>query len=83
MYPRLKELRLENRWTQKEVAGHLGCHVGTYGCYERGKTDIPTVSMMKLAYLYDVSLHYILGLTDDRTPHRSCTFEEWREQIGF
>lgn len=39
--------------------------------------------MMKLTYLYDVSLHYILGLTDDRTPHRSCTFEEWREEIGF
>lgn len=83
VYKRIKELRLEKGWTAKEVAEKLGCHVSTYRNYENGKRQIPTEKMMHLSYLYDVSFHYMVDLTDHRTPNKICTFEEWKEAMGL
>lgn len=83
MYKRIKELRLEKGWTQKEVAAKLGCNVNTYGGYERGKTEIPLVVMVHLSYLYDVSFHYMVDMTDIRTPNRFCSFEEWLHAMNI
>ena len=41
-----------------------------YYRYERGYRDIPTHVLIALAKLYDTSVDYILGLTDDPQPHR-------------
>lgn len=68
MDTRLKELRHEKRWTQREVAERLNCCVATYGKYERGQRKIPLTTIVHLAFLYDVSVHYMLKLTDERMP---------------
>ena len=38
----------------------------TYSDYELGKTRIPLESIVKLARMYDVSVDYICGVTDQR-----------------
>ena len=66
MYPRLKELRLEKGLTQKQVAEYLHIATTTYRFYEKNKRRIPTLVFKELADLYDVSVDYLLNLTDER-----------------
>ena len=61
---RLKELREENKYTQQYVAEILNIRQNTYSQYENEKRDIPIRALIVLAKLYDVSVDYILELTD-------------------
>ena len=61
---RLKELRLKNNLTQKEIADYLNITQNTYSQYENGKRQVPTEIYMRLADYYDVSLDYLLGRKD-------------------
>lgn len=65
MFERIKDLRKENRFTQKEVADILDCSQQVYSNYELGQRDIPTSVLMKLSVIYNVSTDYILGLTEN------------------
>ena len=40
-YPRLKDLREDNDFVQKEVAAYLGIDQRVYSTYETGKREIP------------------------------------------
>lgn len=66
---RLKELRKENKYTKKETAKYLKCDVKTYSDYEKGICEIPLQSINLLADLYNVSMDYILELTDNSKPY--------------
>lgn len=61
---RLKELREENKYTQQYVAEVLNIRQNTYSQYENEKREIPIRALILLAKLYDVSVDYILELTD-------------------
>ena len=61
---RLKELREENKYTQQYVAEILNIRQNTYSQYENEKREIPIRAHIVLAKLYDVSVDYILELTD-------------------
>lgn len=61
---RLKELREENKYTQQEIANILDVKQNTYSQYETGQRQIPISMLIKLANFYDVSVDYILNLTD-------------------
>lgn len=61
---RLKELRIENGFTQEYVARYLSVQQNTYSQYETQKRDIPLESLVKLAALYQTSTDYILGIDD-------------------
>lgn len=61
---RLRELREENGYTQREVAKLLGCTQVCYSNYELGKREIPMEYLIALAGLYRVSVDYILKITD-------------------
>lgn len=61
---RLKELREENKYTQQYVAEILNIRQNTYSQYETEKREIPIRALIVLAKLYDVSVDYILELTD-------------------
>ena len=61
---RLKELREENKYTQQYVAEILNIRQNTYSQYENEKREIPIRAVIVLAKLYDVSVDYILELTD-------------------
>ena len=66
---RIRALREDNDKTQTEVAKLLKVGQRTYCDYELGKTRIPVDSLIILAELYDVSMDYICGVSDIRTPY--------------
>ena len=65
-YPRLKDLREDNDFSQQYVAEYLSMKQPQYSRYERGLRDIPTDILIKLAKLYNTSTDYILGLTNNK-----------------
>lgn len=65
-YRRIKDLRTDNDFTQVDVAKFLECHVGVYRRYENGIREIPLWALFKLAKLYDVSIDYMLEITDNK-----------------
>jgi len=65
-FPRLKELRKENRLSQESLAALLGIRQTVYSRYERGFQTIPVEHLLNLAELYGVSTDYILERTDRR-----------------
>ncbi len=62
---RIKDLREDNDYTQKYVAKYLVCDQSLYSKYERGERPVPLEIMVKLAKLYDTSIDYLAGLTDN------------------
>ena len=64
LYRRIRDLREDNDMTQKQLAKVLNCSQQVYSNYELGQRDIPTDILIKLSLHYNVSVDYILGLTD-------------------
>ena len=64
MFQRLRDLREDHDWNQKELAGKLGMSQTGYSKYETGENDIPTAILIKLSHIYGVSVDYLLNLTD-------------------
>lgn len=57
----LKQLRKQNKFTQKDVAAQLGVSFQCYQGYEAGYRQ-PTPEMLcKLADVFEVSVDYLLG----------------------
>lgn len=54
---------------QKELAEILKIHQTTYSDYELGKLNIPVSILHKLADYYNVSIDYLLGRTNTKTPY--------------
>lgn len=63
-FKRLKDLREDKDYLQKDVAKILGITQQYYSQYELGKYTIPTELLIKLAKEYNVSVDYIVGLSD-------------------
>lgn len=61
---RIRDLREDNDLTQATVAKYLLCDQSLYSKYERGERPLPLELAVKLAQYYDVSLDYLVGLTD-------------------
>ena len=66
MYPRIRNLREDADMNQTQVAKYLGMSQTGYSKYETGENDIPTAILIKLSKLYDVSIDYILGISDKK-----------------
>ena len=64
MYKRIRDLREDMDLTQKELSKILCCSQQVYSNYELGQRDIPTDILIKLSRFYDVSIDYILGVSD-------------------
>ena len=62
---RLKELREEKGFTQKEVAEKLNLHSVTYLHYEKDQREPPLKVLAEMAILFEVSTDYLIGLTDE------------------
>ena len=65
---RLKQARKNKGLTQDYVAKIIGTTYQTISNYERGTRDPDTESLTRLANLYETSIDYLLGRTDDPTP---------------
>ena len=66
MYKRIRELREDTDLNQTTIARMLGMSQTGYSKYETGENDIPTQVLIKLAALYQVSIDYMLGISDKR-----------------
>lgn len=74
---RLKSLRMERmdqdpRWTQTYVADRLKISLSLVSAYERGERLPPADNLDAFATLYNVSVDYILGRTDEPSPPASA-----------
>ena len=69
MHKRLRDLREDRDLYQKDIADYLSCTQVCYSHYEIGKRDIPTDVLIKLAFFYDTSVDYLLGVTDVYEPY--------------
>ena len=70
---RLKSLREESKYSQREVAEKLGISTSAYGYYEHGKTTPDTEMLLKLANLFQVTTDYLLGRSDEKYSLTSLT----------
>jgi transcriptional regulator with XRE-family HTH domain len=66
MYRRIRDLREDNDMTQKQVSKILNCSQQVYSNYELGQRDIPTEILIELSSLYNVSVDYILEISDKK-----------------
>jgi transcriptional regulator with XRE-family HTH domain len=72
MYQRIRDLREDKDWTQRQVAKYLNCSQQVYSNYELGQRDIPTRTLLALARFHNTSVDYILGNTNDPKPYKKC-----------
>ena len=65
-YQRIRDLREDSDYTQKQVADKLYLHLTQYRRYECGESELPMNIAINIAKLYNVSLDYIAGLTNNK-----------------
>ena len=63
---RLKELRKENKLTQKKLAQQLNTSHSVISAYESGKTMILTSFLYEICQKYHISADYLLGKIDEK-----------------
>lgn len=62
---RLKDLRLQKKMSQAEVASYIGKTVQAYSLYETGKAKPPLDTIEKLAALFNISIDYLVDAQSD------------------
>lgn len=66
---RLRDLREDHDFTQKEIAQYLHIRQNTYSQYETGARQPPLEVIIQLALYYKTSTDYVLGVTDVKSPY--------------
>ena len=61
LHDRLKELRIEFRYKQKDIADALHITRQTYSHYENNTRKIPVEALIDLADFYEMSLDDLVG----------------------
>lgn len=64
-YSRIRDLREDNDQTQQQIADKLYMQREQYRRYETGEREIPLNIAIMLAELYNVSLDYLAGRTNN------------------
>lgn len=68
-YERIRNLREDSDLTQAELGKQINVPQRTYAYYESGERMIPPQTLIALACFHQVSVDYLLGLTDQKTPY--------------
>ena len=66
---RIKDIREDRDMKQKDVAEFLNISQTNYSKYELGKINIPIETLKKMSILFDTSVDYLLGLTNEVKPY--------------
>ena len=66
---RIRDLREDSDLKQRQIAELLDCDQSLYSKYEREERVLPLEYADKLADFYGVSVDYLLGRTDIKTPY--------------
>ena len=70
MYERIRNLREDHDLKQEDLAKVLHCTQACYSNYENGKRDIPIEVLDALADYYQVSVDYLLGISNVKRPYK-------------
>lgn len=62
----IKYLRSQLGWSQKKLAEELNLSQQAIGKWETGLSEPDSETLSKLATIFDVSVDYLLGRTDDK-----------------
>lgn len=68
-YERIRNIRIDRGYSQKEIGELLNVKQNTYSQYEVGILNYPLDVVVKLAKFYGTSVDYLLGLTDVEEPY--------------
>jgi len=68
-FENIRSLRIDSGYTQQQIADYLNIKQNTYSQYEVGMLHYPVDALMKLADFYGVSVDFLLGRTDIKTPY--------------
>jgi len=77
---RLRKARISKGFTQDYVARIIGTKYQTISNYERGIRDPDTETLARLADLYEASVGWLVGQTDDPAPPPSKKEKPTHEQ---
>ena len=82
---RLKELRKQKGWTQKELAAKLDIRFGQLNKYECGLNAPPMEKLIQMAEVLDVTVDYLLtgDNPSDKPIHNTRLMERFRILQGF
>ena len=69
MMLRIRDLREDSDLTQKDISKIINCDQSLYSKYEREERMLPLHLAEKLADYYGVSVDYLLGRTNIKTPY--------------
>ena len=61
---RIRELREDNDYTQKQIAEYSGTPQQVYSRYKKGENELPIRHLIKLCELYHVSSDCILCINN-------------------
>lgn len=75
---RIKKLRLEEGFKQKDLAEKLGISASSVGMYEREERQPDAETLKTIADFFDVSVDYILGNSNKRD-HNHLTAKDKRD----
>ncbi len=73
-YERIRSLREDRVWTQKRMAELLFINRRTYSSYETCVRSMSPEILIKLARIHNVSIDYLLKLTDEKRPIKGNEF---------
>ncbi|WP_110441178.1 helix-turn-helix domain-containing protein [Allofournierella sp. CML151] len=68
-YERIRNLREDADLTQAQMGEKINVPQRTYAYYESGERMVPPQVLAALAQYHHVSVDYLLGLTDEKTPY--------------
>ena len=74
----IKEMRKAKGYTQKQVADCIGVPQTTYSGYEQAKNETPAEILVRLSFLYDVPVDFLIG----RDRFYITTGEDLQKQIN-
>ncbi|KJS85147.1 MAG: hypothetical protein JM58_09220 [Peptococcaceae bacterium BICA1-8] len=79
---RIKQLRQENNLTQEEFGKMFGIVKSTVSLYESNKSNPDDELKRKIAKHFNVSLDWLLGLSDKKQPNIETKEDKFIEKIS-
>ena len=78
---RLYELRREKGYTKDDIRGRFGFTIEEYNYYENGIKKPPFDFLEKLAELYEVSIDYLMGRSNEKTPANNGERDKYEQAV--
>lgn len=73
IFEKIRELRENSELTQRDIAKILNVSKSTYNRWETGEAFIPLHHLNELCIYYNISMDYIIGLSEKKTANSYYT----------